>query len=113
MTKAQLIKKISSLLKPREFAVKIGKDAYLYVTVEWKSWIHAEISKIEIESKSWKGIGLDSFKKTVPLDFSKLLKFDAEIVAACKESDRQAKAAKIKKYEYFEDILNAATRKNT
>ena len=112
MTRKQLVKKICSLLKQREYKIKVGPREYIFITVQWLSDVYSEIVDIKYSS-SWRGLTLNRLTVVtgdlpityLKLDISKWKKFDNQIKDACAESDRQAKAAKINKYVYFQDVL--------
>lgn len=108
MTRKQLVRKIASLLEPRTFKVRIGPCNYIWITAEWCSDIHPEITKVE--PKDWaESILIEDLPADglFALNLSKLKEFDEEIMAACAESDRQAKT-KAEAAEYFDNILEEA-----
>lgn len=101
MTRKQLIKKIASLIPMRRFKIKISTGFSIIIQAEWVSWTHATIISPNFDFPENPQI----LRNSKAIDWSKLIAYDDEIIAACKESDRQAKEIKMNKHEYFEDLL--------
>ena len=106
MTRSQLVKKVASLIEGRLIKILIGPRIYLEATLVWNSWNYADLEDYHIIYPDGK---IDfSVKNTKKPDWSPLAKINKEIKAVCNESDRQAKAAKVDKSDYFSDILAEA-----